>query len=130
MDRVFLSAGAIFGALAVAAGAFGAHALKAQLPAETLSIFETAARYQMFHALALLASAWAVARWPGRRSSAAGSCFIGGVVLFSGSLYLLSLTGIRGFGAVTPIGGLLWVAGWILLASAPWGARAAGGPAR
>ncbi|MEZ5729727.1 MAG: DUF423 domain-containing protein [Burkholderiaceae bacterium] len=80
-----------------------------------LAVFETGARYHLVHALALLAAAWAWQRWPGKASSAAGWCFFGGTVLFSGSLYLLALTGIRAIGGVTPVGGLLFLAGWAAL---------------
>lgn len=117
MDRSFALAGAISGLLAVAAGAFGAHALRAQLAPGQLLTFETAARYQMYHALALLAVAWASTRWPGLPVRAAGWLFIGGTVLFSGSLYILALTGARWLGAVTPLGGLLFLAGWLSLAA-------------
>lgn len=117
MDRSFALAGAISGFLAVAAGAFGAHALRAQLTPGQLLTFETAARYQMYHALALLAVAWASTRWPGLPVRAAGWLFIGGTVLFSGSLYILALTGARWLGAVTPLGGLLFLAGWLSLAA-------------
>ena len=120
MDRLFFALGAASGALAVAAGAFGAHALKARLPADLLAVFDLAARYQMLHALALLAAAWAVSRWPGLPARGAGWCFVGGTLLFSGSLYALALSGVRALGAVTPIGGVLLIAGWLLLALAAW----------
>jgi uncharacterized membrane protein YgdD (TMEM256/DUF423 family) len=120
MDRLFFVLGAASGFIAVAAGAFGAHALKARLAPELLATFDTGARYQMVHALALLAAAWAVARWPGRAALASGWCFVAGTVLFSGSLYLLALTGVRSLGAVTPFGGVLFLAGWLLLAAAAW----------
>lgn len=123
MDRLFFSLGAASGALGLAAGAFGAHALKARLAPELLAVFDTAARYQMLHALALLAAAWAVTRWPGRAAGAAGLCFIGGTVLFSGSLYLMVATGARALGAITPLGGVLFIAGWVALLLAPWQRR-------
>ena len=85
-----------------------------------LAVFETGVRYQMFHALALLAVAWACTRWPGRAITASGWLFVAGTVLFSGSLYALALTGARGLGAVTPIGGVAWLAAWALLAWAAW----------
>ena len=116
MDRLFFALGAISGGLAVAAGAFGAHALKSLLSADALAIYDTASRYQMFHALALLGAAWAATRWPGRAIRLAGWCFVAGSVLFSGSLYLLALTGTRWLGAVTPLGGVLLILGWGLLA--------------
>jgi uncharacterized membrane protein YgdD (TMEM256/DUF423 family) len=120
MERTFAIFGAASGFIAVAAGAFGAHALKARLSSEMLVIFETGARYQMYHALALLAVAWAATRWPGRATTASGACFMAGTVLFSGSLYLLAFTGVRSFGAITPVGGVLFLAGWLLLGLAAW----------
>jgi uncharacterized membrane protein YgdD (TMEM256/DUF423 family) len=116
MDRSFALAGAISAFLAVAAGAFGAHALRAQLTPGQLLTFETAARYQMYHALALLAVALAATRWPGLPLKTAGWLFVGGTVVFCGSLYLLALTGVRWLGAITPLGGLLFLTGWIALA--------------
>jgi len=119
VDRLFIVVGALSGFLAVAAGAFGAHALRARLTADMLDVFQTGAQYQMYHALALLAvgillgrfsvdgSAWLV--W-------SGWLFIAGTVLFSGSLYALSLTGVTWLGAITPLGGLGFLAGWLLLA--------------
>jgi uncharacterized membrane protein YgdD (TMEM256/DUF423 family) len=115
MDRLFFSTGALSALIAVAAGAFGAHALRARLSPEYLAVFETAARYQMYHALALLAVAWASTRWPGALSQWAGWLFVAGTVLFSGSLYALALTGTRWLGAITPLGGLAFLAGWLCL---------------
>jgi uncharacterized membrane protein YgdD (TMEM256/DUF423 family) len=116
VERTFALIGAVLGFLAVAAGAFGAHALATRLTSGDLAIFETAARYQMYHALALLAAAWAAGRWPGGAAHAAGWLFLGGTLVFSGSLYLLVLTGQRWLGAVTPIGGVALLAGWLALA--------------
>jgi uncharacterized membrane protein YgdD (TMEM256/DUF423 family) len=116
LDRTFALIGAVLGFLGVAAGAFGAHALRARLSPEDLAIFETAARYQMYHALALLGVAWAASRWPGGATTASGWLLLGGTLVFSGSLYLLVLTGARWLGAVTPIGGLALLAGWAALA--------------
>ena len=115
MTRVFLGLGALSALIAVAAGAFGAHALRERLAPDMLAIFETGARYQMYHALGLLAVAWAVGRWPGP-AGAAGWLFVAGTVLFSGSLYLLALTGHRWLGAITPLGGLAFILGWAALA--------------
>ena len=115
MDRLFFRLGALSAVLGVGAGAFGAHALRARLTAEHLAVFETAARYQMYHALGLLAVAWAVTRWPGALAVWAGWLFAAGTVLFSGSLYVLALTGIRWWGAVTPLGGVAFLAGWLCL---------------
>ena len=115
MDRVFFGLGAVSAMLAVGAGAFGAHALRARISPEHLAIFETGARYQIYHALALLAVAWAASRWPGSLPVFAGWLFVLGSTLFSGSLYILALTGVRWWGAVTPIGGLAFLAGWLCL---------------
>jgi uncharacterized membrane protein YgdD (TMEM256/DUF423 family) len=117
MDRTFWRLGCIFGFLGVAAGAFGAHALRSRVPADLLAVFETGARYQMYHALALLAVALAAARAPSRGVRAAGWLFTAGSVVFSGSLYALALSGVRVLGAITPLGGLCFLAGWIALAA-------------
>jgi uncharacterized membrane protein YgdD (TMEM256/DUF423 family) len=116
VDRFFAGAGAISALLAVAGGAFGAHALRARLTPDLLAVFETGVRYHMYHALALLAVAWAASRWPVGAVRGAGWLFIAGTVVFSGSLYLLSLSGQRWLGAITPLGGLLLLAGWLALA--------------
>jgi uncharacterized membrane protein YgdD (TMEM256/DUF423 family) len=123
MDRVFFALGALSGATAVVLGAFAAHGLKSRLTAEALVTFETGARYHAYHALALLAVAWACARWPGAWANAAGWLFVTGTVLFSGSLYVLAVTGIRALGAITPFGGLAFILGWLALALAAWFAR-------
>lgn len=122
-DRALALLGAISAAVAVAAGAFGAHALKGHLSPEDLATFETGARYQMYHALALLFTAWAAARWPGTAVTVAGWAFVAGTILFSGSLYALALTGVRWLGAITPLGGLAFLAGWGALAVAAWRGR-------
>ena len=119
MDRIFVVLGAVLGLISVAAGAFGAHGLRARIPPESLVVFETAARYQMYHALALLAVAWAGTRWPGAMPQLAGWLFVIGTILFSGSLYALALTGIRWLGAITPVGGAALLAGWLCLALSP-----------
>jgi uncharacterized membrane protein YgdD (TMEM256/DUF423 family) len=115
--------GSLLGALGVALGAFGAHGLKARVGPDLLEIWETAARYHLIHALALIATAWAATRWPGPATSAAGWLFLAGVVLFSGSLYALVLSGVRALGAVTPVGGLCLIAGWLALTLAAWRGR-------
>jgi uncharacterized membrane protein YgdD (TMEM256/DUF423 family) len=120
MSRLFLVLGSVSGALAVAAGAFGAHALRGRLDPRSLEIYEVAARYQIYHALALLVVAIAAARWPGGEPLAAGWLFVAGTVVFSGSLYALSLGAPRWLGAVTPVGGLALIAGWLVLAVAAW----------
>ena len=116
--RVFALAGAVLGLVAVALGAFGAHALRSRVTPELLATFETGVRYHVYHALALFACAWAMDRWPSPQVVWAGGLFVTGIVLFSGSLYLLALTGARWWGAVTPLGGLAFLAGWVCLA---WG---------
>lgn len=115
MDRLFFGLGALSAFISVAAGAFGAHALRQRLEPDLLAVFETGARYQMYHALALLAVAWAATRWPGTLMTWAGWLFVLGTVLFSGSLYVLALSGIRWLGAITPLGGLAFLAGWLCL---------------
>ena len=116
MDRVFFALGALSALVAVAAGAFGAHALRERLAPDLLAVFETGARYHMYHALALLAAAWAIGRWPGSAPVTAGWLFVAGTLVFSGSLYLLALTGQRWLGAVAPLGGLAFILGWAALA--------------
>ncbi|MDW8469098.1 MAG: DUF423 domain-containing protein [Burkholderiales bacterium] len=116
MDRLFFALGALSGFVAVALGALGSHALKARLGADALATFELAVRYQMYHALALLAAGWACARWPGAAATASGWLFVAGTLLFSGTLYALSLGAPRGLGTVTPLGGLALLAGWLALA--------------
>jgi uncharacterized membrane protein YgdD (TMEM256/DUF423 family) len=114
-EQAWFALGALLAFVAVALGAFGAHALKQRLSVDSLAVFETGVRYQMFHALALLAVAYAAERWSGGLAAAAGILFVAGIVLFSGSLYLLGLTGVRALGAVTPFGGLAFLAGWACL---------------
>ena len=118
LDRLFFALGAGSAFVAVAAGAFGAHALKARLTPDMLGIFEIGVRYQMYHALGLIACAWAVTKWPGSLVAASGWLFVAGTVIFSGTLYALALTGVRWLGAVTPLGGLAFLAGWLCLAAA------------
>jgi uncharacterized membrane protein YgdD (TMEM256/DUF423 family) len=113
MHRSFLSIGFILGLLGVAAGAFGAHALGDSLDPDRMRTFETAARYQLIHALALIGIGLAAARWPDQSWRMSGALFAGGTVVFSGSLYALSLTGIGAFGAVAPVGGVMLLAGWL-----------------
>lgn len=120
MDKLFFTLGSLSAGLGVVLGAFGAHALKARLSPELLAVYEVGVRYQMFHALALLAVAWAASRWPGGAVTAAGWLFVAGTLLFSGSLYALSLSGVRALGAITPIGGVLWIVGWCCLAWGVW----------
>ena len=120
MTQFFLTIAAIFGGLSVAGGAFGAHALREKISERSLEIFDTGARYQMYHALALLLVAMLMSRLenPPRTLLVSGWLFIVGVVIFSGSLYALSLTGIKSLGAVAPLGGLALMLGWAALAVA------------
>lgn len=120
MDRLFFIIGSISAFLAVVLGAFGAHSLKNRLSPEMLNIFEVGVRYHMYHALALIAVAWASVRWPSGSIIAAGWLFLAGTIIFSGSLYLLSMTGLRWLGAITPIGGAAFLLGWLLLAWGVW----------
>lgn len=118
MDRIFAIIGALSAGLSVAAGAFGAHALRARVEPRLLEVFETGARYQMYHALALFAVAWAIGRPPSTLATTSGWLFIAGTLLFSGSLYAMTFTGIRALGAITPLGGVCFLAGWVCLALA------------
>lgn len=120
MERLFLALGAISAGISVAAGAFGAHGLKARIPPELLVVWETGARYQMYHAFGLMAAAWAASRGDAARGPAAwaGWLFVVGTVIFSGSLYALAFTGIRAIGAVTVLGGVAFLVGWVFLALA------------
>jgi len=111
---------AISGALAVALGAFGAHALKARLPSDLLAVYETGVRYQFYHAFALLAVAWAVSLGGQGAARWAGNLFVAGTLLFSGSLYAMIATGQRWLGAITPLGGVAFIGGWLLLAWQFW----------
>ncbi len=120
MDRTFVLIGAGLGFLGVALGAFGAHALKGRLGPDMLAVFETGVRYQFYHALALLVVGWACAHWTSSAMGAAGWLFVAGTALFSGSLYALALTGIKVLGAITPVGGVCFLAGWACMAWAAW----------
>lgn len=115
MERIWIGLGAAYGFLAVALGAFGAHALKARLSAEMLAIWRTGVEYHFYHALALLLLGILARQTPSPLLNASGYCFAIGILLFSGSLYALALSEVRILGAVTPFGGLLFLAGWVLL---------------
>jgi uncharacterized membrane protein YgdD (TMEM256/DUF423 family) len=115
----WIALGALNAAIAVGAGAFAAHGLRERLDARALEVFETGARYQMYHAFAIVL-AGLVAGAGASRAAAAGWVFQVGIALFSGSLYALALTGINGLGAVTPLGGIAFIAGWLWLAWAAW----------
>lgn len=120
MVRSFLMLAAFFGFTGVALGAFAAHALKNRLSPEYLAIFHTGVLYQLIHALAILGVAVLAAQLPGRLMTWAGFSFALGIVLFSGSLYLLTLTGISKLGVITPFGGLAFLVGWALLGLTAW----------
>ena len=120
MDRIFFGLGALSAFLGVAAGAFGAHGLKSRLTPDMLAVFDVGVRFQMYHAFALLICAWAVTKWPGTLVNTSGWLFVAGTIVFSGSLYALSLSGVRWLGAITPFGGLAFLAGWLCLAAAMW----------
>jgi len=123
VDRLFLTLGALSAFVAVAAGAFGAHALRDRLSAEMLQVFQTGVTYQMYHAMALLAVGILLARFSADGSvwlSGAGWLFVAGTVLFSGSLYALSLSGTTWLGAIAPLGGVAFLLGWLCLAIGLW----------
>jgi uncharacterized membrane protein YgdD (TMEM256/DUF423 family) len=122
MAQIFFSLAAIFGGASVASGAFASHALREKISERSLEIFEVGARYQMYHALALLLVGLLLSRQnpPPTTLIATGWLFIIGTVIFSGSLYALSLTGIKLLGAITPLGGVALIAGWATLALAAW----------
>jgi uncharacterized membrane protein YgdD (TMEM256/DUF423 family) len=111
----FLRVACVLGAVGVAAGAFGAHGLKARLSADMLEIFEVGVRYQMYHALAMLAVSAAAAVWASPWAARACWAWLAGVAVFSGSLYVLATTGLRWLGMITPIGGVAFIAGWVML---------------
>ena len=116
MSNKFLVIGASLAFLAVAIGAFGAHGLKAILSPNMLIVFETGVRYHMYHAVGVIVAGWAGTTWEDRFFCYAGWAFILGIVFFSGSLYVLSLTEVRWLGAITPLGGVMFLTGWLLLA--------------
>ena len=118
MHGKFLLFGAISALIGVAAGAFGAHALDGRLTAELLAVYETSVRYELVHAVSLLFVGLAADRWPDAGWGKAGWMFVAGTVVFSGSLYVLALTGLRVLGAVTPAGGVCFLLGWIFAARA------------
>ncbi len=112
MKNLYFALGAAFSLLSVLFGAFAAHLLKDKLTEKMVDVFEIAVRYQMYHGIGLIVVAWALSQWQNAYISAAGWCFIVGIFIFSGSLYILSLTGLSWLGAITPIGGLAFIAGW------------------
>ena len=115
LARALAASGAVLALLGVALGAFGAHALRARLEPRDLEIFETAVRYQMYHALGLIGVAWLSTRLADPLTGWAGWLMVAGTLVFSGSLYLLVLTGPRWLGAITPIGGVMLIAGWLVV---------------
>ncbi len=120
VDRLFVVIGALLGATGVGAGAFAAHALKGHLGPDMLAVFDTGAKYHLWHALATVATGLIYSRWQSPALAAAGWLFVAGTVLFSGSLYVLSTTGIRILGIVTPFGGVALILGWLALAWGVW----------
>ncbi len=112
----WFATGAALCGLGVLLGAFGAHGLRERLTPDMLAVFETGVRYHLVHGLAVMSVALAAARWPSALITSAGWLFVAGIVIFSGSLYLLSITGMRWLGAITPIGGLCFTVGWLVLA--------------
>ena len=122
MDRTFFIIGSLLAGLAVLLGAFGAHGLKDLVAPELIGTWEKAARYQMYHALAMLLLAWAITHWPEQTNlwSLGGWLFLAGALLSSGSLYLLVLSGVKWLGAITPLGGVAFGVGWLCLLIAAW----------
>jgi uncharacterized membrane protein YgdD (TMEM256/DUF423 family) len=118
MATRWFAIGSLLGAVGVALGAFGAHGLKSRVAPDLLVVWETGVKYHLVHVLALLATAWAAERWAGPWTTAAGWLFVIGITIFSGSLYVLVLSGQRWLGAITPIGGVAFIAGWVALAVA------------
>ena len=123
MERWFGVLGAVFGALGVGLGAFGAHGLKDRVEESSIAVWQTAASYQMWHALALLAVAWVISESSSTAARVSGIGFTLGILVFSGSLYVLVLSGQKWLGAITPLGGLAFIVGWISLAVALWPQR-------
>lgn len=121
MDKTFFAVGAVFAFLAVAAGAFGAHALATRITPSHLAVYEIAARYQMYHALALLMIAWAIAHWPHATLLVwSGRLFVAGILIFCSTLYAIAFGAPRWLGAITPLGGLCFLGGWATAAWAVW----------
>ena len=121
MDRTFFIIATLFGALAVASGAFGAHALRDRVEPGLLANYQTGVTYMFYHTLALFVAAWAISRWPANALPVwAGWLFIAGILVFTGSLVLMAFTGQRWLGAITPIGGVAFIAAWLLLAATAW----------
>src|SRR4051812_35436806 len=120
MERRFLTIGALSACIAVGAGAFGAHALRDVVPPARLEVWETAARYQMYHALGLLVVAYLAGQKSAGPARLSGWLFLAGTILFSGSLYALTLSGVTWLGAITPLGGLAFIPGWLVLAWGVW----------
>jgi uncharacterized membrane protein YgdD (TMEM256/DUF423 family) len=121
MDLIFFLLASLLGGLGVALGAFGAHAMRGRIAENLLANFETGVRYHFYHALALVAVAVAIQRWPNSNLPViAGWLFVVGVVIFSGSLYVMAFTGLRWLGAITPIGGVALIAGWLCLLLVAW----------
>jgi uncharacterized membrane protein YgdD (TMEM256/DUF423 family) len=120
---LFAVLASLSGFIAVALGAFGAHALKARLAPDLLAVFETGVRYQFYHVIGLFAVAWAIHLGGQGAARAAGWLFVAGTIVFSGSLYALALSGVRWLGAITPVGGVAFLVGWLLLAWALWQVR-------
>ena len=120
MTRTFIILGALLAFVGVALGAFAAHVLKNKIAPDLFAVFEVGVRYHMYHALGLLAVAWLSAQFPNFPVAPAGWLFVAGIVLFSGSLYAMSFTGIKELGMITPVGGLCFLAGWCWIACIAW----------
>jgi uncharacterized membrane protein YgdD (TMEM256/DUF423 family) len=123
MSKILLVIGSLFGFIAVAAGAFGAHTLRETLSPEALGLLQTGVRYQMYHAFALIVAGWALDKYERREFVKSGWAFVAGIALFSGSLYIAGLSGLSWIGAITPFGGVAFLAGWLYLTKGFWNLR-------
>lgn len=124
MERTFFVIGSLLGSVSVALGAFGAHALRDRIEASLLANYQTGVSYMFYHTVALFIVVLALTRWPGSSQAVwAGWLFVIGIIFFSGSLFLMAFTGMRWLGAITPIGGVAFIAGWLLLAWTAWQAK-------
>ena len=121
MERTFFIIASLLGSLSVALGAFGAHGLRGRIEESLLANYQTGVSYMFYHMLALFVVVWAIGKWPASSLPVwAGWLFVAGIVIFSGSLFVMAFTGLRWLGAITPIGGVAFIAGWLLLAFVAW----------
>lgn len=121
MERTFFILASLLGSLSVALGAFGAHALRGRIEDSLIANYQTGVSYMFYHTLALFITVWALSKWPASSLPLwAGWLFVAGIVIFSGSLFVMAFTGLRWLGAITPIGGVAFIVGWLLLGLTAW----------